>query len=417
MEVRSAVKRGMTGTISTTTVAGERVGAFVPFGLPPQPPLVIDGRLQTLLESATLAVGRLDGASTLLPDKALFLYAFVRKEALVSSQIEGTQSSLSDLLLFEADEMPGVPLDDVQEVSRYVAALDHGVSRLREGFPLSSRLMREVHGVLLAERTRPGSRPRLVPALAELDRRNPTRATRTSCRLPTRRSRMPWPTSSAFLNARDERYPVVGARRARARAVRDDPPLPRRQRSCRTPPHHLLLCDAGVLREPLLYLSLYLKRHRDRYYALLDLVRRGRLGGVARVLRQRRRGGRPGRRRHGRPAVRALRARSLAHRGATGRRAGSALRVHEALKARPLRSITDLAATTGLSFPAASAAVDALVELGVAREFTGRRRDRLFAYDRYVAILGEGTEADLFLKTVIPSRKATRDYLGGRRED
>jgi Fic family protein len=148
-EAVTVVERGMTGTYVITAVGGERVQAFVPRALPPDPPLVVDGRLQTLLESATLAVGRLDGASTLLPDKGLFLYAFVRKEALVSSQIEGTQSSLSDLLLFEADEMPGVPLDDVQEVSRYVAALDHGVSRLRAGFPLSSRLIREVHGVLL----------------------------------------------------------------------------------------------------------------------------------------------------------------------------------------------------------------------------------------------------------------------------
>ena len=160
----------------------------------------------------------------------------------------------------------------------------------------------------------------------------------------------------------------------------------------------LLLCDAGVLREPLLYLSLYLEHNRDRYDALLDLVRRegdwevwleffangvfesakgavdtaGRLSELFALDRSR-------------------------IEGATGRRAGSALRVHEALKARPLRSISDLAATTGLSYPAASAAVDALVELGVAREFTGRRRDRLFAYARYVAILGEGTE-------VVPDR-------------
>jgi Fic family protein len=126
--------------------------------LPPEPPLVVAGRLQTLLESATLAVGRLDGASTLLPDKALFLYAFARKEALVSSQIEGTQSSLSDLLLFGADEMPGVPFD-VQEASRNVAALDHGVARLRGGFPLIRRLIREVHGVSASQDRSPRTTP------------------------------------------------------------------------------------------------------------------------------------------------------------------------------------------------------------------------------------------------------------------
>src|SRR5687767_15599232 len=104
-------------------------------------------RLQPLLETAVLALGRLDSVSALLPDKSLFLYAYVRKEAVLSSRIEGTQSSLSDLLLFELEEAPGVPLDDVVEVSNYVAALDHGLARLRAGFPLSSRLIREIRCV------------------------------------------------------------------------------------------------------------------------------------------------------------------------------------------------------------------------------------------------------------------------------
>ena len=386
------MKRGMTGTAFGTTVAGERVEAFVPFGLPPRPPLVIDGRLQTLLESAALAIGRLDGVSTLLPDKALFLYAFVRKEALVSSQIEGTQSSLSDLLLFEADAMPGVPLDDVQEVSSYVAALDHGVARLREGFPLSGRLLREVHGVLLrsgrgqdrdpgsfrrSQNWIGGSRPgnahfvppphtEIAAAMADLE---------------------------AFLNARDGGLPwLVRAALAHVQFETVHPFLDGNGRVGRLL-ITLLLCDAGVLREPLLYLSLYLKRHRPRYYELLDLVRHEGdweawleffAGGVVEAAQG-----------AVDTAVRLSELFALDRsriESATGRRAGSALRVHEVLKARPLRSITDLAAATGLSFPAAAAAVEALVELGVAREFTGRRRDRLFVYDRYVAILGEGTE-------------------------
>jgi Fic family protein len=388
----NGVKRGMSGTNTITSVGGERVEAFVPRRLPPEPPLVVDGRLQTLLESATLAIGRLDGVSTLLPDKALFLYAFVRKEALVSSQIEGTQSSLSDLLLFEADEMPGVPLDDVQEVSSYVAALDHGVSRLRSGFPLSSRLIREVHAVLLrsgrGQDSDPGSfrrsqnwisggRPgdaHFVPpphtdvadAMADLE---------------------------LFLNARDDGVPwLVRAALAHVQFETIHPFLDGNGRVGRML-ITLLLCDAGVLREPLLYLSLYLKRNRARYYELLGLVRRegdweawleffaygvveaaqGAVDTAARLTE-----------------LFALDRSRIE--GETGRRAGSALRVHEALKARPLRSVTDLATTTGLSFPAAAAAIDALVELGVAREFTGRRRDRLFAYDGYVAILGEGTD-------------------------
>src|SRR5687767_10674122 len=143
------MKRGSTGRFETTSVGGERVQAFVPAPLPPEPPLVLNGRLQALLESAHLALGRLDGVSALLPDVTLFLYSYVRKEAVLSSQIEGTQSSLSDLLLFELDEMPGVPVEDVLEVSNYVAALEHGLSRVRGGFPISNRLIREIHAVLL----------------------------------------------------------------------------------------------------------------------------------------------------------------------------------------------------------------------------------------------------------------------------
>ena len=143
--------RGETGEWATTRTGEEVVRAFVPNPLPPFPPLSIQPDLQAQLDRALVALGRLDSATALLPDPTLFLYAYVRKEAVLSSQIEGTQSSLSDLLLFEIDEAPGVPLDDVTEVSSYVAALEHGIARLRDGFPLSNRLLREVHGVLLAK--------------------------------------------------------------------------------------------------------------------------------------------------------------------------------------------------------------------------------------------------------------------------
>jgi Fic family protein len=113
-----------------TAVGGERVRAFVPAPLPPVPPVVFDGPLHRSLERASLALARLDGVSAVLPDHRLFRYSYVRKEAVLSSQIEGTQSSLSDLLLFELDEAPGVPLDDVTEVSNYVSALEHGLTRM-----------------------------------------------------------------------------------------------------------------------------------------------------------------------------------------------------------------------------------------------------------------------------------------------
>jgi Fic family protein len=144
------MNRGVTGRYEIASVRGESVRAFVPRPLPPEPALEFSGELQVLLEQALLSLGRLDSLSTLLPDTSLFLYTYVRKEAVLSSQIEGTQSSLSDLLLFELKEAPGVPLDDVVEVSNYVAALNYGLERVRADFPLSNRLVREIHGVLLA---------------------------------------------------------------------------------------------------------------------------------------------------------------------------------------------------------------------------------------------------------------------------
>src|SRR3989339_31230 len=126
------MQRNTTGDYVTISTVGESVKAFVPKDLPPKPTLEIGSDLRNAMDQALLELGRLDGITAILPDTHLFLYMYVRKEAVLSSQIEGTQSSLSDLLLFELDEAPGVPLDDVVEVSYYVAALDHGMMRLRE---------------------------------------------------------------------------------------------------------------------------------------------------------------------------------------------------------------------------------------------------------------------------------------------
>jgi hypothetical protein len=136
------MKRGPAGSLQTVAgMGGEVVRAFIPAPLPPVPPLQIDDALRERLDRAHVALGRLDSVTTLLPDTQLFLYTYVRKEAVLSSQIEGTKSTLSDLLLFEAEQAPGVPVDDVTEVSSYVAALEHGLARINDGFPLSNRLM------------------------------------------------------------------------------------------------------------------------------------------------------------------------------------------------------------------------------------------------------------------------------------
>ena len=386
------MRRGEAGRYQVTSVGGENVRAFVPAPLPPAPPLAFEGDLQRGLEAAVLALGRLDGVSTLLPDKSLFLYAYVRKEAVLSSQIEGTQSSLSDLLLFELDEAPGVPLDDVVEVSNYVAALEHGLARLRAGFPLSNRLIREIHGVLLSRGRGSAKDP------GEFRRsQNWIGGTRPgdAAFVPPPHTAVPdcMAALERFLHSADDGLPaVVRAALAHVQFETIHPFLDGNGRVGRLLVT-FLLCHAGVLRDPLLYLSLYFKQHRTAYYELLDRVRRE--GDWEAWLEFFVEGVR----------LTADGAVSTAQRLAEmfgedrsritpkGRRAGSALRVHEALKARPITSIEQTRRATGLSFPAVSSAMDLLVELGIARELTGKRRNRLFAYDHYLTTLNQGTEA------------------------
>lgn len=382
------MQRGATGRYEVTMAGGESVRAFVPAALPPVPPLAFDGGLQRGLETALLALGRLDGFSAQLPDTSLFLYTYVRKEAVLSSQIEGTQSSLSDLLLFEVEEAPGVPIEDVVEVSNYVAALEHGLTRLRGGFPLSNRLIREIHGVLLSRGrgsgrspgefrrsqnwiggTRPGN-AHFVP---------PTHTAVEDCMAALER----------FLHADADGLPaLIRAGLAHVQFETIHPFLDGNGRVGRLL-ITFLLCHAGVLREPLLYLSLHFKKHRPTYYELLDRVRRD--GDWEAWLEFFLEGVR----------VTAEGAVTTAQRLAaifkedrrrietTGRRAGSALRVHEALKAHPLLSLPAICQRTDLSFPAASSAIDLLIELGVARELTGKRRNRFFLYDQYMETLRE----------------------------
>ena len=382
--------RGTTGRYETTLVGGETVRAFVPSPLPPQPKLDLLA-LQGPLESALLSLGRLDSLSTLLPDPSLFIYSYVRKEAVLSSQIEGTQSSLSDLLMFEIEEQPGVPVDDVTEVSGYVAALYHGLRRLGDDFPLSNRLIREMHAELLARGrgsekspgefresqnwiggTRPGNAhyvpppPHLVQeCMSELER---------------------------FLHSSDSGVPaVIRAGLAHAQFETIHPFLDGNGRVGRLL-IIMLLYNFGILREPLLYLSLYLKQHRQRYYELLDGVRLNGdweawtsffLEGVARTAEgavdtaQR---------------LAALFQEDREKVQQMGRSSSSTLRVHEALKEHPITSITDVSESTRLSFPTVSAAMARLAEIGIVREVTEGRRNRLFTYARYVNILSEGTE-------------------------
>ena len=385
------MERGAAGHYETRIDGGERVSAFVPTPLPPVPPITFEGALLRSFEAATLALGRLDGASSQLPDNDLLIYTYVRKEAVLSSQIEGTQSSISDLMLFELDEAPGVPFDDVTEVSNYAAALEHGLRRLRnDDFPLSNRLLREIHGILLSS----GRGSAMAPGEFRRSQNwiggsRPGDAAFVSA--PPHALADCMGALERFLHATDDGLPaLVRAALAHVQFETIHPFLDGNGRVGRLL-ITLLLCQAGVLRDPVLYLSLYLKQHRAVYYDLLDNVRRTGdwekwLSFFLEGVRQTADGVVATSRRLS--AMFGADRETIAH----GRRANSVLRVHEALMSRPILSVTNACERTGLSFPTASSAMQRLASLGIAREITGRQRSRLFVYGRYVAILNEGTE-------------------------
>ena len=387
------MRRAETGHYEITVAGGEHVNAFVPAPLPPQPPLGLDGLMQQVLESAALSLGRLDGIATNLPDQALFVRAYVRKEAVVSSQIEGSQSSLSDLFLLELDEAPGAPIDDTREVLNYVAALDHGLQRLREGFPLSNRLIREVHSVLMSSgkgrSMAPGEFRRSQNWIGGTRPGNAVLVPPPHLAVPDCMSRL-----ERFLHADGDGLTVLlRAGLAHVQFETIHPFLDGNGRVGRLL-IALLLCHAGVLREPLLYLSLHFKTHRSTYYRLLNEVRRtGDWEAWLRFFLE-------GVRSTAESAVSTAERLSEVFRrnesritAVAGRRAGSAVRLHQALKRRPILSIPRAARETQLSYPAAASATNVLVENGIAREITNRVRGRLFAYDEYLEVLGEGIDA------------------------
>lgn len=377
------------GTVVTTTTAGEAVRAYIPRQLPPEPPLDL-ARLLGAIARADQALGRLDGMTAVLPSASLFVFTYIRKEALLSSQIEGTQSSLSDLLLFENEELSQVPLDDVQEVSNYIAAMNFGLKRLEDGFPLSLRLIRDMHEKLLSKGrgsdkqpgefrrsqnwiggTRPGNArfvppppERLMECLGDLEK---------------------------FLHDRST-YPVlIRAALAHVQFETIHPFLDGNGRIGRLL-ITLMLCEEKVLKEPLLYLSLFFKTHRQQYYELLQSVRENGdweswldffLQGVVETSEQ------------GISTAMRLLALFEADRariGTLGRAAPTALRAFAELQRSPIIAVPQVSSKLQISQPTLQKALDRLASLGVVREITGKRYRRSYAYRAYLKILDEGTE-------------------------
>ena len=379
-----------TGEYITSTIGGESFQAFIPEPLPPQPPLEMSGELIESLEKANRALGRLDGISHVLPNINLFIYQYVRKEALLSSQIEGTQSSFSDLLLYETDAVPGVPVEDTEEVSNYIAALQHGLERLRNGFPLSLRLIREIHEILLrggrgaakqpgefrtSQNWLGGSRPgnavfvppppeRLMECLDPFEKYLDEEKVNIPVLIKIGLVHIQFETIHPFLdgNGRLGRLLIT-----------------------------LLLCHYQILNEPMLYLSLHFKQNRSEYYRHLQQVRlQGDweswlifyLDGIYETSEQ---------------AVNtAIKLKKIFETDVEqikqlGRISQSCLRVHELLIKKVLINVQDTSRELEINRTTISNCLQHLIELGVVKEITGYKRNRFFVYDQYINELSAGT--------------------------
>ena len=382
------MKRQQTGIYETASIGDGQVGAFIPNPLPPED--VLDMKyLQHSLDSAIFALGQLHSIATILPEPWLYIYAYIRREAVLSSRIEGMQSTLSDLMLFELTQLPGVRVDDVVEVSNYVSALEHGLRRIREDyFPLCNRLIREIHKKLLSSDrgskklpgefrrsqnwlggTRPGN-ARFVPpptnfvekCMSDLERFMYSDDREHSALIRTGLSHVQFETIHPFLdgNGRVGRLLIS-----------------------------LQLCHEGLLNEPLLYLSLHFKKNRSDYYLLLDAVRhhgdweawlRFFLEGITETSEN---------------AISVTKRLNALFRDDSlrihnfARFKSSALLVQQTLQKRPISTLKSIAAETGLSIPAVTNGMFALEQAGIAREITNRKRNRIYSYDQYFSILNE----------------------------
>ncbi len=381
------MQRGLTGYYLPISSAGESARAFIPQPLPPDPPLQIDGELGALLDAASTALGRLDGISLLLPDPGLFLYTYVRKEAVLSSQIEGTQSSLSDLLSHELENAPAGLRQDASEVSCYVDAMQQGLALLKKGEPLSLRLIREIHLVLLSHgrgsakmpgefRTSQnwigGSRPdnarfvppppdHLIEVMGTLELFLHDRPVKTRPLLKAALAHVQFETIHPFLdgNGRLGRLLIT-----------------------------FILCAEGVLDAPLLYLSLYLKKHRDEYYRLLQEVRQNGdweewltffLTGVLETSRAATQ--------TARELLRLFEQDAIILRS----EAASVSRLHHHLQRRPIVSVAETAKAISVSVPTANKALSTLESLGIIHEITGQSYRKIFSYRAYLEILNADT--------------------------
>lgn len=365
--------------------------AFIPSQLPVKPAVDISGEMLALLSAADRALARLDGISYILPDADIFVVMYSMKEAVLSSQIEGTQSSLIDVLEFEAGRKQRQNADDVKEVTNYVDAMKFGLERL-ETFPLSSRLIRDIHSVLM-DGTRGGH---LAPGEFRSTQNwiGPPGASLAEARF------VPPPADQVatmigalenFIHAEDSLPPLIKCALIHYQFETIHPFLDGNGRVGRLL-ITFFLCWLDILERPLLYLSYYLKRQRNEYYELLSAVRekddyeewiRFFLTGVIEVSKQATTTARQIFELQERDTKRTLSA------GITSPHIVSLLRI---LFKEPVISIPRVRDQLGVTYQTASNLVSRLAELGILKELTGSPRYRLYSYEEYLRIIEEGTQ-------------------------
>lgn len=373
------------GTYIIQRIPGESFRAYIPPPLPPAPPLDLT-HLYPMLEKATQGLAELNHLTKVIPNTSLFLYMYVRKEALLSSQIEGTQSSFSDLMLFEHHQKPNVALADVEEVSNYVQAIQHGLKRLKEGFPLSLRLLREIHEILLA-----GSRGSTKLPGEFRKSQNWIGGTRPGNALfvppPVENLNQCLSDFEQFLH--DDTLPILiktGLAHVQFESIH--PFLDGNGRLGRLL-ITLLLCNNGILKAPILYLSLYLKENRETYYRLLQEVRsQGTwetwldffLEGIVTSTQQAIQTA---------EKIDACFNRDLAKINTLGRGRFSCQIIFDYLKKLPQITVPFLANELNISPPTARSAVENMVALKILKETSGKKRDKVYIYHDYLQLLEE----------------------------
>jgi Fic family protein len=370
--------------LKSALVGGEQYSVYVPAPLPPVPAVNM-AEITEKLEKANLAIGELNGVVETVPDPAVINYMYVRKEAVLSSQIEGTQSTLDDLLRYEAGTAASFPVDDVTEVSSYVAALNHGLKRMQGGFPLSLRLIREIHKVLLTNSrgqhktpgefrrsqnwlggTRPGN-ARFVPP-------PPDQAGSLMSEL------------EKFMHANDTIPALVKAALIHQQFETIHPFLDGNGRAGRLL-ITLFLCDRGFLRSPFLYLSLFFKQHRDLYYEMLSEPRKSGdweqwlnffLEGTAETAIDAKKT---------LVTIKRLFAADDEKAAGLGRARGSAVQVFSVFKQKPLLTTAEITRRTGLSKPTVISTIGRLIDLGIIENKSEKKWGQIYAYSGYIALL------------------------------